>query len=129
MEKEFDIAGMHGCIGSMDGVHIVMERCKHRLRQFHLGLKLKHTSRGYNITVNHRRLILSYTSGYPARWNDKTLLMYDYFAMSIINGELQNHKFKLYENSDTMKKYTGVWIIVDNDYLLWPILMSPVKKY
>ena len=22
--KEFDIAGMHGCIGSMDDVHVVM---------------------------------------------------------------------------------------------------------
>ena len=28
--KEFDLAGMHGCIGSMDGVHVVMEKCEHR---------------------------------------------------------------------------------------------------
>ena len=111
-----------------DDVHIVMEKCEHRLRQFHLGPKLKHTSRGYNVTVNHRRRILSCTSGHPARWNDKTLLMYDYFAMSIMNGELQDHEFELYENSDTMKKYTGVWIVVDNGYLLWPILMPPVKN-
>ena len=47
--------------------------------------------------------------------------------MSIMNGELQDHEFELYENSDTMKKYTGVWIVVNNGYLLWPILMPPIN--
>lgn len=61
----------------MDGVHVVMEKCEYRLKQFHLGPKLKRTSRAYNVTVNHCRRILSCTTGHPACWNDKTLLMYD----------------------------------------------------
>ena len=34
--KEFDMAGMHGAIGSLDACHIVVEKCSHRLRQNHL---------------------------------------------------------------------------------------------
>ena len=45
-----------------------------------------------------------------------------------MNGELQDHEFDLYESSDSMRKYTGEWIVVDNGYLLCPILMPPVRN-
>ena len=51
---EFKMAGLPGCIGSTDATHIVMERCAYRLRQLHMGYKLSHTARTYNLTVNHR---------------------------------------------------------------------------
>ena len=59
-EAEFLSAGFPGCIGSTDATHIVMEICSYRLRQLHLGYKLPHTARIYNMTVNHRRGILKY---------------------------------------------------------------------
>ena len=73
--KEFSIAGLPGCIGSTDASHVVMERCIYALRQLHLGYKKEHTSRTFNLTVNHRRRILSTTSGHPARFTDKTLIL------------------------------------------------------
>ena len=85
-EKEFKMAGYPGCIGSSDASHVVMEKCGYRLRQLHLGFKLAHTARTYNITVNHRKKILSTTTGHPARFNDKTLAIYDAFIMKLKNG-------------------------------------------
>ena len=41
--KEFELAGMHDAIGSMDTRHIVIEKCSHRLKQMHLGGKSKQT--------------------------------------------------------------------------------------
>ena len=73
---EFNLAGMHGAIGSMDACHIIVEKCSHRLKQNHLGGKSKLTCRSYNLTCNHRRQILHTTSGHPARWNDKTIVLF-----------------------------------------------------
>ena len=69
--QEYSVAGFPGAIGSTDATHIMLERVQYRYRQAHLGFKMTHTARTYNITVNHRRRILSTTRGHPARWNDK----------------------------------------------------------
>ena len=79
-EWEFLLADFPGFIGSTDATHIIMERCSYPLRQLHLGYKLAHTARSYNMTVNHHRSILSTTHDHPASFNDKTLVMYDDFS-------------------------------------------------
>ena len=80
---EFAQAGLPGAIGSTDATHIVIEKCFYRLRQLHMGYKLKHSACTYNLTVNHWRRILSSTKGHPASFNDKTLITYDDFCMGI----------------------------------------------
>ena len=75
--QEYEKAGFHGAFGSMDACHIVMEKCSHRLKQNHMGGKSKHTCHAFNLTCNHRRQILYTTPGHPARWNDKTIILYD----------------------------------------------------
>ena len=85
---EMEQAGCHGSCGSTDGVHITMEKCSHRLKQHHLGPKLSHTARSYNVTVNHRRRILSSSPGHPSRWNDKTLVLFDDFVKGIHDGTI-----------------------------------------
>jgi hypothetical protein len=72
---EMEQAWCHGSCGSTDGVHVTMEKCSHGLKQHHLGPKLSHIARSYNVTVNHRCCILSSTPGHPSRWNDKTLVL------------------------------------------------------
>ena len=74
---EFGRAGLHGSVGSTDATHIGMERCFYRLKNHHSGGKLSIPSRTYNLTVNHRRRILSSTRGHPGHWNDKTLVLFD----------------------------------------------------
>ena len=67
---EFKLAGFDGCIGSADVTHVVLERCHSRLKNQHLGSKSSHSTRAYQLVVNHRRQIISSTVGYPGRWND-----------------------------------------------------------
>jgi hypothetical protein len=64
--QEYSSAGFPGVVGSTDATHIMLERVNYRFCQAHLGFKMAHTARTYNITVNHRRRILATTQGHPA---------------------------------------------------------------
>ena len=130
---EFDMVGMHGAIGSMDACHVIVEKCSHRLKQNHLGGKSKQTARSYNLTCNHRRQILHTTCGHPARWNDKTIVLYDELARGLKNGTILNDNiFELFEKGDDGSiikvKYRGAWLLVDNGYLNWGITIPPMKQ-
>ena len=129
---EFQLAGLPGCIGSTDATHIVMECCSFRLRQLHLGYKKTHTSQTYNLTVNHRRRILSTTTGHPARFNDQSLILFDEY-INKIKGGLYDDKmqFEFYDFDKNGKvilvKYRGCFVIVDNGYLNWSVTVPPIK--
>ena len=77
------MAGLPGCVGSSDATHVLLECCIFRLRQLHLGYKLAHTAHTYNMTVDHTKRILSTTKGHPARFNYKTLVLYNKFVQSL----------------------------------------------
>ncbi len=66
-EKEHNIAGFPGCIGSTDATHIPLEKVCVSLRQVHLGFKSKRTMWTYNLTCNHCCQILHTTSGHTSR--------------------------------------------------------------
>ena len=132
-ESEFLSAGFPGCVGSTDASHVIIEKCSYRLRQLHLGYKLAHTARTYNITVNHRRKILHTTSGHPARFNDKTLVLFDYFVNRLHDGKCDDlHQFTLMDfgpNGEIIHtKYKGCYVIVDNGYLNWSVTVPPLKQ-
>jgi hypothetical protein len=138
--SEYTMAGFPGAIGSTDATHIMLERVQYRLRQTHIGFKMSHTARTYNITVNHRRQILATTTGHPARWNDKTLALFDNFMTDLKDGIIMNDMhFDLYENTTasvgpgdataavTTRRYQGAWLLVDNGYLAWSTTVPPIK--
>jgi DDE superfamily endonuclease len=124
-------AGFNGCVGSMDATHVLNERICHAQKQSHMGFKLPGAARTYNITVNHRRQILSSTSGHPARWNDRTVVKYDTFLQDLRRTDLmQDVTFHLLErrgNEVIQQKYRGAWVMVDNGYLRWAITVPPFK--
>ena len=134
---EFSMAGFNGCIGSVDATHVSMERCSHWLWQSNKGFKLNMPSQTYNITVNHRRRIISSTTGHPARWNDKTLQLFDEFLVALQHqGALDDNVFWLWEHETAdestppkMISYKGAWLMCDNGYLNWPTLIPPSKDW
>ena len=131
--KEFEVAGFHGAVGSMDACHVLMEKCSHRLKQNHLGAKSKHTCRSFNLTCNHRKQILHTTCGHPARWNDKTIVLYDNFAVGLRKGDLMTDNiFELHDITDAGEdikvRYRGCWLLVDNGYLNWGNKICPMKR-
>jgi hypothetical protein len=114
---EYILAGFPGCIGSADATHVTLEKCWAKLANMHSGGKSSHTTRAFNITVNHRRRILYSTKGYPGRWNDKTLVQFDEMLRGMRNGTLlENVDFKLYEESGgdvQVHLYRGAWVMVN----------------
>jgi len=137
LTKEFTQAGFNGCIGSTDACHVASERISNNVRQSHLSFKLPYTSRTYNMTVSHRRKILCTTTGHPARWNDKTLITFDELACALLQEgkgaakSLQKFPFWLYgfdkDGHIEKQKYKGAWLIVDNGFQAWVVLVPPSK--
>ena len=130
--QEMEQAGFHGCIASTDATHVTMNRCPISRSNEHMGHKEGLPSRSYNISVNHRRRILHTTRGHPARWNNKTLATFDEFIMKIKNGIiLSDYHYSLFEKDEedniVTKSYYGCWILCDNGYQNWPVLMAPMK--
>lgn len=130
---EFTMAGLPGACSSSDATSIVHKMCSHRLQHHHKGFKSKHPTRTYNLTVNHRRLILGTASGHPGSFNDKTVVLYDNFITDIKSGKkFDDHIFELLEKSDGQiirVKYCGVWVVVDNGYHNWSITVPPYSIY
>lgn len=121
--RVFNMAGMPGCVGSTDATVVVMERCSWRLRQVHLGGKDSHTTKVFQITVDHKRRILASTAGLPGRWNDKTVVRFDDFVTRLHSGDLLNDL----EYTVAGQTIRGAWLIVDNGYLSWPETIPPFK--
>ena len=71
----FPVARFSGCIGSVDGTHVVIERCSDWAINKYKGYKLNKPSHNYNnVACNHMREFLSCTKEFPATWNDKTTI-------------------------------------------------------
>ena len=131
-QHEYNLVGCHGAIGSTDAVHVLSERIRYKRRNAHIAFKMSNTARTYNVTVNHRRRILSATGGHPATWNDKTLVLFDDFARGIHDGKILNDlDFELFELNEegevVAAKYQGCWLLVDNGYLNWSTTVPPMK--
>jgi hypothetical protein len=131
---EYSRAGFPGCVSSGDATHVGLLRCSFKLRQYHMSYKLDMPSRTYNIHVTHRRRILATTFGHPARWNDKTLQLYDDYAKKMYDGTFlgNDFTFTLLEGDENQAEevlYVGPWEIVDNGYLKWSTMIPPSKYY
>ena len=128
----FRMAGMNGCLGSSDATHVIMLKCSSWATIGHKGFKLNLPARNYNLTVTHTKQILSTTTGHPATWNDKTIVLFDELICNVHNGEIyQDNEFKLYEydleGNIIEVTYKGGWFMVDNGYLAWSCTVPPVK--
>jgi hypothetical protein len=129
---EMKLARYDGCADSGDAAYIGMETCSYKVAAMHKGGKLPMPSRTCNLTCCHRRRILSTTRGHPARYNDKTLVLFDEFLKGIQDGEvLQDLEFELHEygpdGNVRTAKYLGAWVMVDNGYLRWSTTIPPYK--
>jgi hypothetical protein len=91
--EEYKVAGFLGAVGSTDATHILIERLQSRFCQSHVGFKMSHTARTFNVTVNHRRHDAILHDG-----NNKMLVTFDDFTQKINDGTILNDSlFELYD--------------------------------
>ena len=127
--SEFAEAGFSGCIGSADVTHVILQKCHARLKNQNSGGKDSHTTRAFQIVVNHRRQIIASTVGYSGRWNDKTIVRFDGFITDIQRGlYLNDNVFSLIDDEGNEVQYKRAWILVDGGHLNWSCLICPFKN-
>ena len=81
----YDSMGLTGCIGSMDGVHIMWDKCPVSMTNLCKG-KEKIPTLVYNATVSHTGRIQACTKSFWGARNDKTIVRYDKHIMDLKNG-------------------------------------------
>ena len=96
------------CVTSADPIHPSNTAA---LKNQNLGGKDSHTTRAYQLVVNHRRQILATTIG--------LLTMCNYLADNV---------FSLYNERGVEENYKGAWILVDGGYPSWTSLICPSKE-
>ena len=125
---EYGLAGLPGTIFSMDCVHIRMWGLFASLKVLFTG-KEKFPSRVYEVCVNHRRLILNVTVGFPGALNDIQVSSFDPANNAVRRGKYKNYSCMIY-GSDGQKsvRITDVHILLDNGYVKSGHMMHPLKN-
>jgi Plant transposon protein len=132
-QSVYAMAGFHGAVGSMDTTHVSCDRMPAAAINQHCGYKLAMLpTRTYNLTCDHQHRILHTTRGHPATFNDKSLIRYDRFANQIKDGRILDDcvfqlKYRKASGAIGMRKFCGVWALVDNGYLDWSVTIPPKK--
>jgi hypothetical protein len=127
---DYAMAGFHGCIGSTDATHVSCEKMPIGISNQHRSYKLPYPARTYNLTCDHCRRILYTTRGHPARYNDKSLIRLDKFALglkggSILDDRVFDLKYRKPGGAIGTRKFRGAWLLVDNGYLDWSVTIPP----
>lgn len=103
----YDSMGLTGCIGSMDGVHKIWDKCPVALTNLCKG-KEKVTTLVYNATVNHHGRIQACTKSFWGARNDKTIVRYDKHIMNLKNKvSYDNIDFDLHDEHGITTKCRG----------------------
>eukprot|EP00048_Salpingoeca_helianthica_P004626 m.79311 g.79311 ORF g.79311 m.79311 type:complete len:485 (+) comp13277_c0_seq2:185-1639(+) len=125
MTAEFRQAGLPGCAGSMDCVHVLYDMAPAQHRHLYTG-KEKHPTIAFNVIVNHRREIMSVSNGFPGATNDKTIVRFDDTVTQIRTGNFfPSLEYQLHSADGSLITCKGPWLLVDGGYHRWRCLQGP----
>ena len=123
---EYIIAGIPATLASVDCVHVRLWNCAASCRQFATG-KEKYPTRGYEVMVNHRKLILSVSIGLYGSNPDDTIIRFDDAMIKIKNGFYKDYKVNIYSKDGNLEVLEGIHTINDNGYKDCIYMMEPTK--
>ncbi|CBJ30444.1 transposon protein, putative, Pong sub-class [Ectocarpus siliculosus] len=122
--KQYDRLGFSGAMGSMDVTHIVWNKCPYNLPRSYTGKEGVPTI-GYQVTVNHAGRASAVTEGFTGSTNDKTIVCWDAAVEKIRTDKQYTEKtFDVYNEDGTTTTLKGCYLLVDNGYHKWQILMG-----
>jgi len=121
------MAGFPGVVGSVDCTHIRWSKCSANLKQLNSG-RDGCVTRGFEVTVNHKRKILAATKGHYGSYNDKTIVRFDDFILGVHSGQLYGNKvFEVHDKHGNVTQVAGLYLLSDNGYHKWRCLQCPMK--
>jgi len=128
VNKDYSAAGLPGCVGSMDVVHVKWSHCPTGDHNRAKG-KEGYPTLGFQcITDFNRRVMAIYGPQFGSR-NDKDIVKHDDNVRAIRHNRLfTNATWKYYDCDENVRSATGMYLICDNGYLLWPTSICPYSK-
>ena len=125
----YERSGCPGCIGSVDCVHIVWDKCNAGMRSLCCG-KEKVPTLVFEVVCSHTKRILHVSKWFGGTVSDKTIAKIDP-AMSTVKQKYKDCTWTtLYKDEDgneKEKEHKGYYYICDGGYHLWETLIPPYK--
>ena len=125
IENLYAAAGFPGCMGSFDVTHVPLQSLSVNLVNQYKNGKHEYPTKAFQVVVDHTSKVLSVCPGMPGTYNDKTIVKYDDFVLSLSKDSLfHDYKWSYYVNEGQVCVERGVYCIVDGGYVQQPHVMS-----
>ena len=122
----YERIGLPGCVGSVDCVHLVWDKCPAGYLSQCKG-KEKQTTLAFQAVVSHTKRILALSQFFARATNDKTIARYD-TAIQRIRGKseaLVGLEWAAFSTDGERKQQKGAYFICNGEYHYWQELVSP----
>ena len=120
--------GLPGCVGSVDCVHVIWDKCKAGLKSACKG-KENDPTLAFEVVSSHTKRILSVSQYFFGATNDKTIARMDRAIVELRskNTFLGKIKWRSFDRSGGVRENQGGYFICDGGYHNWECLIPPYK--
>jgi hypothetical protein len=126
--RVYERMGLPGCLGSVDCTHIPWDRCPAQQHSMYTG-KEGFPSVAYEVACEHTHRIISVTSGHYGSRTDMTIVRFDGFVSSVRKDPMYTrYRYKMEDNEGREYWHRGLYLLADNGYHRWRVLMPPIKE-
>jgi hypothetical protein len=128
ISRHYNAAGLPGCVGSMDVVHVKWANCPTGDHNHAKGKEGYPTLAFQCLAYFNCRVMAIYGPQFGS-CNDKDILKHDDNVRAIRFKRLfTNSMWKYYNANGNVKSERGMYLICDNWYLRWPTSIHPYSK-
>jgi hypothetical protein len=124
----YGVAGLPGCIGSIDVVHVKWGNCP--AGDFNRA-KGKETfpSLGFECITDFNRRVLSIYGPHFGSRNDMDIVKTDEYVHEVRSKRLfRDTQWSYYNHNGHVRQANGMYLICDNGYLRWPTTICPFTR-
>ena len=122
---------MPGAVASTDCFHLFWDRCPQQLKVDCRNGRYNRCTLVWSIVNDHHRRIYSISEPFHGCTSDKTISHYDSFLQTIHKQKdplFRDAKYKLLDAHGEAQERAGVWVLCDNGYHKWDMMMMPPTK-
>jgi hypothetical protein len=128
VESSYTSAGLPGCCGSIDVVHIKWSNCPTGDFNRAKG-KESYPTLGFECITNFNHRILSIYGPHFGSRNDMDIMKTDKYVHAITKNPLfRDACWRYYSKDGQVRTNRGMYLICDNGYLRWPTTICPFKR-
>ncbi len=124
----YGVAGLPGCIGSIDVVHVKWENCPAGDFNRAKGKEMFPSLGFESITDFNRRVLSIYGPHFGSR-NDMDIVKTDEYVHEVRSKRLfRDAQWSYYNHNGHVRQANGMYLICDNGYLHWPTTICPFTR-